>query len=346
MYIMVYIPRRAKYIATARFCIDKYVTICHNMPYRKRTWKQYVRDGIYTTVRDIEDEVDTITQGEFGIKGGSYYRDHYSAASQPNTKRRKKTRVKRKFSGRMPIYYRRRAATYRRRPITRRRRRYVRRKRAVSRRRVRRIAMGVAESKRHIVRINTNLEDADVIDTAISRVPIMASTESGMTAKNRRNGQSVWPRGARLEFLFQNLQTQPLVVHVVVGYKKFDRNPTTNLTIFQDVQTENNIQLNNISAYPEKMFAQLCKKEVRVLKRMRFILTGTDSVELGTDSRNFKVWIPLRGLLQFDGGVSNDEQTRDYHVWMWILNKEGVALTAPTDACRVNMTSVFYYKDP
>lgn len=313
------------------------------MPYRKRSWRQYVRDGIYTTVRDIEDELDAVTEGQFGVKGGTYYRDHYSAASQPNFKKRK--RIRRKFSGKMPTYYRRRRTT--RRPVTTRRRRYVRRKRAVaSRKRIRRVALGVAESKRHVIRLSTQLDDAEVIDQPLSRVPIRQSTEGGMTDKNTRDGQSVYPRGVRLEFLFQNLQTQPLVVRIVVGYKKFDRNPLTNLTIFQDPQTENNIQLSNISAYNEKMFAQLCKKEVRVLKSMRFMLTGTDSVELGTDSRNFKVWIPLRGLLQFDGGVSNDEQTRDYHVWMWVLNKEGVALTAPTNCLRAQMTSIFYYKNP
>lgn len=313
------------------------------MPYRKRTWKQSVRDGIYHTVRDIEDELDTITQSEFGVKGGSYYRDHYSATAVPASKRRKKT-VVRKFSGKMPSYYTPRITRQgRRKQYT--PRRLTAKQRATTRE-LRDIALSTAESKRHVVRVNTNLEDADVFNQPIGRVPTMQSSEGGMTSKNRRNGDSVWPRGVRLEFLFQNLQTQPLEVRIVLGYKIFDRDPLTNVTIFQDPQTENNIQLDNISAYPEKMFAQICKKEVKVLRHMRFVLTGTDSVELGTDSNNFKVWCPLSGLLKFDGGVSNDEQTRDYHVWVWILNKEGVALTAPTDACRMNMTSIFYYKDP
>lgn len=249
---------------------------------------------------------------------------------------------------------------YRRRTYGRRRRTFRRggyrkyRRRATWPRRVRSAAIKLHESKRHKVFVaDGSLGELATNDSKVfnlCEVEVVGAAETGLTAKNKRIGTTIWPKGLAMRFFIRNLSaTDETYVRIIVGYAKYDRQVTTRDRIFKDRETEDRVPLTSMTTNFMRCYASINKKNFVTLMDRRVHLMGLDAVESGNATQSFKAWIPLKRYMKFDDAdVLDDEVGVNYmpYVLMYAYDRNMQTTGVATDVARVTFESIFYFKDP
>lgn len=259
------------------------------------------------------------------------------------------------------IMYRRR---YRRRSRLRRRlygrgRRFRFRSKFGSRRRwgtrVRRAAIRMNESKRHITNLSTKTGIAENVPTthALAWIDRQTTHTSVDLDKTQRVGRFCNLTGVKLNWYFQNrVLTESVLVRVIVHAKRQDH--TLPEKIFKANNDEETVTLSSwLTAGGTKgawmsMDAPIDRKYTRVFYDRKFILHGKDDASEGTDVLNLKVWIPFHNRpVKYDVDTPTSSDQLDFSPLVtWYCCKGDQTSGGATALVDYSFHNITYFKDP